>query len=718
MEVKSELEIFFSYADKDEELQEELEKRLSPLPHVTCWSKRNISPGIERNGEIEKHLNIADIILLLVSPDFMGLGYRDNSEVTRAIERHKASDARVIPILLRDCYWVDSEFGILQGLPSNSTPVTSWLNHDEAFLDITIGIKNVIKELRAKPSKPSNTPKSLSEKNLNIHGAAFPIKKVFSNEYVFTIPLFQRSYAWTSEQAGELLEDLLMFIDDSNGPINEYFLGSIVLIKGDDSDARVVDGQQRLTTLTILLAVLRALLPELAGNLTPFIHQEANPLTGDDATYRLKLRRDKDFFGEYIQTEGGILQIERLDPATLSEESQKNMQENTLLFLKRLRECSEEQLCRLANAIITQCYLVVVSTPSFDSAYRIFSVLNNRGLNLTAGDILKAEILGNIPRGVQEEEYAKKWEDVEAPLGRKMFQDLFADICMIFRKSKLQNTVLTEFREYVRPQSSQEFIDNILCPYAQAFETITKAAYEGCKGTEIVNSVLLWLNQFEHSDWIPPAMNYLVLNQENPAALIDFFTDLERLTAGLMLLRENASKRIERYCQVLRAIDSNQNLYAFDAPLQLRPDEQREILNVFKGDLSPIQGRPLRYVLLRLNSALSGGRAPAKDTIITVEQVLPPSATPDAWSASFGVGNKRNKHVNSLGNMVLLLRKRDPKLQNLAFAEKKQKYLSSERARTPFILTEQVLQAKEWTPSVVEERRRTLVNTLEDIWRL
>ncbi len=233
-----------------------------------------------------------------------------------------------------------------------------------------------------------------------------------------------------------------------------------------------------------------------------------------------------------------------------------------------------------------------------------------------------------------------------------------------------------------------------------------------------VNSLLLWLKQVEHSDWIPPAIFYLVLNYDNTEELIHFFTHLERLTAGLMLLRENASKRIERYCQVLRAIDSNQNLYAVDSPLQLTTDEQREILNLFKGDLSPIQGRLLRYVLLRLNAAFSGGRAPAKDAIITVEQVLPPSATSDEWSASFGVGPKRNRHVNSLGNMVLLLRKRDTKLQNLGFAEKKRKYFSSDRANAPFMLTEQVLQAKEWTPAVVEERRKTLVNKLEDIWRL
>lgn len=86
---------------------------------------------------------------------------------------------------------------------------------------------------------------------VNIHGSEYPIKKVFSNDFVFTVPLYQRPFAWTTEHGGELLEDLIAFMGDGNESVDEidpYFLGSVVLIKGDSPDAHIIDGQQRLTT--------------------------------------------------------------------------------------------------------------------------------------------------------------------------------------------------------------------------------------------------------------------------------------------------------------------------------------------------------------------------------------------------------------------------------------------------------------------------------------
>src|SRR5437667_10772583 len=97
----------------------------------------------------------------------------------------------------------------------------------------------------------------------NIHGSEYPIKKIFSDDFVFTIPLYQRAYAWTTEESEELFQDLIRAMDGYEESIDDappYFLGSIVLIKGDAPDAQVVDGQQRLTTLTMLLAALRSLL--------------------------------------------------------------------------------------------------------------------------------------------------------------------------------------------------------------------------------------------------------------------------------------------------------------------------------------------------------------------------------------------------------------------------------------------------------------------------
>jgi uncharacterized protein with ParB-like and HNH nuclease domain len=130
---------------------------------------------------------------------------------------------------------------------------------------------------------------------VKIQATEYPIYKVFSNDFVFSIPLYQRPYAWTTEQAGELLEDLLSALGEGSEPIdnvNPYFLGSIVLIKGDKPSAQVVDGQQRLTTLTILLAALRTLVqPQFANALTELLYEKPNPLWGTPAHYRLTLAR-------------------------------------------------------------------------------------------------------------------------------------------------------------------------------------------------------------------------------------------------------------------------------------------------------------------------------------------------------------------------------------------------------------------------------------------
>src|SRR5439155_16955090 len=146
---------------------------------------------------------------------------------------------------------------------------------------------------------------------MNIHGSEHPIKKIFSDDFVFTIPLYQRAYSWTTEQSEELLQDLLRSMEGAEESIDDlspYFLGSIVLIKGDEPDAQVIDGQQRLPTLTMLLAALRSLIKsEYVDGLTSSMCEKGNVITGTPKRYRLQLRsRDAQFFQKYIQDEGGI----------------------------------------------------------------------------------------------------------------------------------------------------------------------------------------------------------------------------------------------------------------------------------------------------------------------------------------------------------------------------------------------------------------------------
>src|SRR5947209_3524509 len=149
------LEIFFCYAREDETLRQGLEKQLRALRRqgvIDLWHDRNISAGTEWEREIDRHLNMAQLILLLISPDFMDSDYCYGKEMKRAMERHERGEARVIPVILRDVYWQKAPFGKLQALPTDAKPVTSsrWYSPDEAFFDIAEGIRAAVEELITK----------------------------------------------------------------------------------------------------------------------------------------------------------------------------------------------------------------------------------------------------------------------------------------------------------------------------------------------------------------------------------------------------------------------------------------------------------------------------------------------------------------------------------------------------------------------------------------
>lgn len=133
------IEVFISYAHKDEELCNELIKHIALLKRngiISAWYDRDISAGTEWKGTIDSRLESAGIVLLLVSPDFVNSDYCYDVEMKRALELHASGKKCVIPIILRPVDWQDAPFGKLQGLPKDCKPITIWGTQDEAFLDI------------------------------------------------------------------------------------------------------------------------------------------------------------------------------------------------------------------------------------------------------------------------------------------------------------------------------------------------------------------------------------------------------------------------------------------------------------------------------------------------------------------------------------------------------------------------------------------------------
>lgn len=146
----SSIEVFYSYAHEDASFRTTLEKHLSLLHRqglITAWHDRQIVPGTDWRQTIDTHLERASVILLLISADFLASDYCYGIEMHRALERHRAKQACVIPILLRPVDWRGAPFAHLQALPTNAKAVTIWKNRDAAFADVAAGLRRAIEDL-------------------------------------------------------------------------------------------------------------------------------------------------------------------------------------------------------------------------------------------------------------------------------------------------------------------------------------------------------------------------------------------------------------------------------------------------------------------------------------------------------------------------------------------------------------------------------------------
>jgi internalin A len=144
------LKLFYSYAHKDEHLRDELETHLKILHRqglIESWYDRKIGPGEHWKEEIDMNIETADVILLLVSADFIASNYCYEVEMTRAMERYAGGKAQVVPIIVRDVNWCKPPLNQFQALPKNGQAITTWQNRDTAWRDVSEGIEKVVQEL-------------------------------------------------------------------------------------------------------------------------------------------------------------------------------------------------------------------------------------------------------------------------------------------------------------------------------------------------------------------------------------------------------------------------------------------------------------------------------------------------------------------------------------------------------------------------------------------
>ena len=564
----------------------------------------------------------------------------------------------------------------------------------------------------------------MSTMSNKITGKEYPLSKIFSADFEYHIPGYQRPYAWTEEETGILFDDLYEFFQTE--AVDNYFLGSIVLIKDENKPhADVIDGQQRLTTLSILFSVMANSFHTEAyrNNCKKYLQEEGNILEGIAAQPRIFLRDwDQDFFSKYIQD----IQLDALvqiDPVTLDTEAKRHIQKNCTVLREKFSEVfnDENDLLKFTQFILTRCFLVVVSTPNQESAFRVFSVMNSRGLDLLPTDIIKSMTIGKLPKD-EEQKYTEKWEELENLTGRDGFNEVFTHTRTIFAKERPKKNLLDEFKEYVIKQTSpKSLVDEYLIPYTEAYVCLKNCEFSSTQNAEEINELLLWLNKTNNHDWMPPAIKFLTDHKNDSVYILWFIRKLERLASYLLVTAKDVNQRMERYKWILVEMESrpDNNLTAPLENIELTDWEKQQFIDALNGEIYSMTAKRRNYIIQRLDSFLSDGGATYNTKLFTIEHVLPQHPSADSeWMKLWPDTQTQRFWLNKIANLVPLTRQRNSAAQNYDFNTKKIKYFQSKNGTSSYTLTTQVINIAAWTPEVVEARQKDLEEIFISKWDL
>ncbi|MBT1177602.1 DUF262 domain-containing protein [Bifidobacterium callimiconis] len=562
-----------------------------------------------------------------------------------------------------------------------------------------------------------------------------PLGKVFSTDYQFIIPAFQRAYSWQVSNMLQLVEDLE---DAARDPDHPYFLGSLILVGGTDSTGRtyqVIDGQQRLTSLTIIIAILRDLEkdPELVANLNSLILEEGNRLFGRNAEPRLALReRDAAFFRDYVQ-EGNLESLFDLRDGDMESNAQRNIVQNTKAAYDALNALTDDERRALATYLVSNVFLIIVVTDDLAGAHRIFDVMNMRGLPLTASDVFKAKAISSIPLP-DRDIYGKRWDDAIDPLSDDV-EAFFNDLLLVTSpKSGARGPVdgfrIRVFDDYLRKSTAAEFINTVLVPYSKAWLMVNRPHAFDLPAE--VTDWLVALNDFPTSEWRPVAIWALTnvgrlaenAGDDNGAAagamtekrrrkLVKLLTALERVTGVDNLARQSSAMRRTRIVQILKDLKKGKDLDK-STGFAIGDEERKIALARLRGELQAT-GTLKKLLLLRANDQRAGARI-IRPRNINVVRILPERIGPNS---SFAVWPEatRDHWVDRIGNLVLTSTNEQLIAKLDSYTPRAERILAQHKS-LKYPLTAALASVRELTPDVLERRQEEIVHLIAEYWRI
>ena len=550
---------------------------------------------------------------------------------------------------------------------------------------------------------------------------AMPLGQLFADPNFIHVPSYQRSFAWTRDEAGRLLDNIAEALDADAEHGGDYFLGPMLFIEPDPPTGRiaawkaartgrvhdVVDGLQRLTTLTLLFCVLRDL--DAEGGEPP--SERLLAAIGTQARARLALREPEEtFFQAHVRHRGAT----GVQPPEASQSlSEARIHEVREHMRQMLAEWDVVQRHQLADFLLDKCHIVLVSATGIDRAHRMFTVLNATGRPLARNDILKASLLGAVP-GAGLNRATATWDAAQTKLGAD-FDSLFSHIRTIHRRTSAP--IISGIQEIAAEQGGAEaFVTRLLGPAAAAFDDIRNARHSGSPHSAAIAASLRHLGWLRGGDWVPPALLWWLERRNEPEELAWFMSELDRLAYALRILGMGTKRRGTRIGNLLLAMRNGDDLKAPMSPLRLTRDEQ----STFRHNLRDLHARsaPMaKLVLMRLNEEMAGGPQDLPVEDLTVEHLLPRKPAPTSrWREWYPDPSERGQCTESLGNLVLMTRAQNDKAGNQDFARKQEVLLKGGGAQLPLPINDYVRRQAEWRAAQVKEREGELLRLLSRIW--
>jgi Protein of unknown function DUF262/Protein of unknown function (DUF1524) len=526
-----------------------------------------------------------------------------------------------------------------------------------------------------------------------------PLSSVFQAFY--EVPAYQREYVWRQEQVEELLHDVnTEFVSADGGP-TEYFIGSIIALGKDNQTFELIDGQQRMTTLFLVLCAIRDRLKELGANVPETLSQQIAAASVDDEgdevrRYRVELQYE-DSQG-VLERIGAALPVDERQTRTRSVENILRAYATARTFLQS--ECPDASKTRkLHGFLINRVKLIRVQTASVAHALKVFETINDRGVGLDSMDLLK-NLLFMHAESAAFEELKTVWKGMVDTLHEAKEKPLRFLRYLIFADFESRQRLREEdIYGWLRDHESQTGYRSDPLGFARRLARAADAYVRFAGGRNVDGTVnphlenLRTLSGAAHQQFI-----LLLAGRHLPQSVFDrLAAELENLFFAYVITREPTNtfeQTFTQWCASLRQVRTLPELEGFLASHFAPAKEKLAVrYDVAFKELTEesVQRYRLRYILAKLSQYVDliakgeHGAAGRLGTYINktvqIEHILPQTPTP-AIRAAFEPTEEYGIFVRLLGNLTLLEKAINASVGNGVFADKQAAFKQSD-----FLLT-------------------------------